>query len=216
MSQPSPIHIVLVDDHPLVLQGLEIALSAYQDIQVSGVYKNGQELLAGIASLQPDVLILDIHLPDIPGDELVPLLLDQYPDLKIMVLTNFDSTMYASKMQYLGVHGYLLKTTETKIVVEAVRLIYAGQKVMEKSIQAQIEQSPLRSQKILAAKAALTSREKQILQMISDGFTDPKIAETLFLSGNTVRHYRDTLLLKLDVNNTAAMVSKALKLGLVH
>jgi DNA-binding NarL/FixJ family response regulator len=106
--------------------------------------------------------------------------------------------------------------SKLQIIVEAVRLIYAGQKVMEKSIQAQIEKSPIRSQKILAAKASLTSREKQILQMIADGYTDPKIAETLFLSGNTIRHYRDTLLLKLDVNNTAAMVSKALKLGLVH
>ncbi len=94
--------------------------------------------------------------------------------------------------------------------------MHAGKKIIEKHIQEKIEKYPQRAKKILASKASLTTREQQVLQMIADGHTDPEIAELLFLSINTIRHYRDALLLKLDANNTAVMVSKALKSGLIH
>ncbi len=213
---PKTINVVIVDDHPLVLQGFKTALSAQSDMSVVAAYKNAKELLDGLTHKVPDILLLDIQLPDIPGDELAPSLLKDYPDMKILVLTNFDSTMYISKMHWIGVHGYFLKTTEEEVLIEAIRTIHNGGQFMDEQIKAAIEKAPLKSAKVLAGKTSLTTREKQVLQMIANGFTDQKIAESLFLSQNTIRHYRLTLLLKLDVNNTAAMVSKALKTGLIH
>ncbi len=209
------IRVAIVDDHPLVVKGFKAILSEQDNIQVLAEYKNGKELLAGLNSNQPDVLLLDIQLPDIPGDELAPRLLEEFPDMKILILTNFDSSMYISKMHWIGVHGYFLKTTEEEVLIEAIHAVHNGERFIDRQIKAALEKSPLKSAKVLAGKSTLTAREKQVLQMIANGFTDQKIAETLFLSQNTIRHYRLTLLLKLDVNNTAAMVSKALKTGII-
>lgn len=217
MKNPEkPIRLAIVDDHPMVLRGLSDILRNHPNIRVDALYKNAAELQDGLEMQQPDVLLLDIQLPDISGDELAPGLLEKYPELKILVLTNFDSVMYASKMQWQGVHGYLLKTADEATLIEAIEVVYGGGYFMEKEMQDNIEQHPLKSKKILAAKTALTSREKETLQLITDGFTDQKIAETLFLSPKTVKQYRMALLLKLDVNNTASLVRKALEMGLVR
>lgn len=211
-----PIKIALVDDHPMMLNGLSSMLTNYKQVVVDAVYKNGRELLQGLVHKQPDVLLLDIQLPDISGDELAPQLLVQYPDMKLLVLTNFDSALYASKMQYLGAHGYLLKTADESVLIEAIETVHQGGRYWGKELQEQIDNQPLKAKKILAAKTALTPREKEVLQLITDGYTDTKISEVLFLSLNTIKHYRMALLLKLDANNTASLVSKALKLGLVR
>lgn len=217
MKNPgTSIRLAIVDDHPMVLRGLSDILRNHTHIRVDALYKNAAELQDGLETQQPDVLLLDIQLPDISGDELAPGLLEKYPELKILVLTNFDSVMYASKMQWQGVHGYLLKTADEATLIEAIEVVYGGGYFMEKEMQDNIEQHPLKSKKILAAKTALTSREKETLQLITDGFTDQKIAETLFLSPKTVKQYRMALLLKLDVNNTASLVRKALEMGLVR
>lgn len=217
MKNPKPlIRLAIVDDHPMVLRGLADILRNHSHIQVKALYNNATELLAGLEKAQPDVLLLDIQLPDTPGDELAPELLEKYPDLKILVLTNFDSVMYATKMQWQGVQGYLLKTADEATLIAAIETVFNGGHFMEQEMQDNIEQHPLKSKKILAVKTALTSREKQILQYIADGMTDQQIADSLFLSLKTIKHYRTTLLLKLDVSNAPALVAKALKMGLVR
>lgn len=215
-QHPQPIKIALVDDHPLMLNGLSRILTNYPQVAVSALYKNGKELLEGLTGNQPDVLLLDIQLPDITGDELTPKLLELYPELKILVLTNFDSVLYASKLQWLGAHGYLLKTADEPVLIEAIETVFNGGRYWGKELQDQIDSQPLKAKKIMAAKSALTPREKEVLQLIADGYSDPKICETLFLSPNTIKHYRMALLLKLDATNAASLVSKALKLGLVR
>lgn len=208
------IKVSIVDDHPMVLQGLQTILAHHPHINVVATYKNGDELMDGLTVSVPDVLLLDIQLPGRAGDELVPQLLDNYPDLKILVLTNFESPMYASKMLWQGVHGYLLKTAEEKILISAIEKVYKGEQFIERQLKDKIENHPLKSKKILSARSSLTMREKEILQFIVNGYTDQKIADTLHLSLDTIKHYRLTLLLKLDVNNTAKLVNVALKMGL--
>lgn len=215
-EEPIVISVTIVDDHPMVLYGLQATLQKYNHIHVQAVYKNGRELMDGLMLSLPDVLLMDIQLPDIQGDELASLLLEKYPALKILVLTNFDSLLYVSKMQWLGVHGYLLKTTDEEILVKAIEKVSAGEHFLEKEMQDNIARHPIRSKKMLAAKTALTKREKEILCLIADGMTDMKISETLFLGVNTIKHYRKALLIKLEVNNTATLVRKALQLGLIN
>lgn len=210
------IRISIVDDHPMVLYGLQATLQKYSHIHVQALYKNGSELMDGLALSLPDVLLMDIQLPDIQGDELASQLLKKYPALKILVLTNFDSPLYVSKMQWLGVHGYLLKTADEDVLIRAIEKVAAGEHFLEKEMQDNIALHPIRSKKMLAAKTTLTKREKEILCLIADGMTDQKISETLFLGVNTIKHYRKTLLLKLEVSNTAMLVRKALQLGFIN
>ncbi len=185
----------------MMIQGLQKMLSDYEHITLSAAYTNAAELLQGLAEAVPDVLLLDIQLPDRTGDELVQEILDQYPLLKILVLTNFDSSMYITKMVWQGVHGYLLKTTEEATLIHAIETVFSGQQYIEPDIQEKIDQYPLRSKRIFTTKSVLTTREKEILQLIVNGSTDQEISQTLFLNFATIKHYRMSLLLKLDAKN---------------
>jgi DNA-binding NarL/FixJ family response regulator len=207
------IRVAITDDHPMVVQGLGTMLAAYDHISVTGNYYNGAQLLEGLMDNCPDVLLLDMQLPDKTGDELIPIIKPLYPDLKILVLTNFESTLYATKSIWQGAQGYLLKTADASVLIKAIGIIYEGGQFVEPSIKEHLD-GFARSKKLYATKSVLTTREKEVLQLIVNGQTDTEIASALFLSLHTIKHYRMSILLKMDVKNTAAMVSKALKSGL--
>jgi len=198
----------------MMIQGLQHVLLRYPHISLSGTYLNGTELLSGLENVLPDVLLLDIQLPGRTGDELAPVILKKYPGLKILTLTNFDSTLYANNMIRLGVHGYLLKTAEEKVLIKAIETVSGGDIFIEEAMKDKMRQIDSKIRKAVSSKSSLTPREKEILQLLVNGDTCPEIAQKLFLSTGTVENYRVSILLKLDAKNTAALVSKALKLGL--
>lgn len=208
------IRVALVDDHPMMRQGLQSVLLNYPQITICGIYSNGDELLEGLKKECIDVLLLDIQLPGKTGEELTPVIRKKYPDLKILALTNFNSTLYANNMFKHGAHGYLLKTSDEKIIIEAIETVYKGGIFIEKAMQDKMDNLELKIKKSVSSKSLLTPREKEVLQCIVDGDTNAQIAKKLFLSIYTVENYRDNVLLKLDVQNTAALVKKALQLGL--
>ena len=198
----------------MMIQGLAHVLLRYPHIRLAGTFLNGTELLAGLEEGTPDVLLLDIQLPGKTGDELAPLILKKYPELKILTLTNFDSTLYANNMMKHGVHGYLLKTADEKVLIKAIETVFHGDIFIEESMRSRMQQIDHKIRKAVSSKSSLTPREKEILQLLVNGDTCPEIAEKLYLSTGTVENYRVSILLKLDAKNTAALVSKALKLGL--
>ncbi|WP_118950386.1 response regulator [Taibaiella helva] len=210
------IHIAIADDHPMIIDGLQNILPNYPDIILKGSYKSGNALLEGMENTRPDVLLLDIQMPDLTGDELAPLLLKRYPELRILVLTNFDSALYANNMFKRGAHGYLLKTAENSTLVEAIRTVYEGGQYLQESMKEKIRQMSIRDKKASFSKSTLTPRELEILQLIVNGYSAPQIAEQCFLSLRTVVNYRTSIMLKLDVNNTAMLVKKALTTGLAE
>ncbi len=210
------IRVAITDDHPMILQGLQTVLARYDHISVTATYQTAGELLDGLAIQQPDVLLLDLHLPDKTGDEMVPSIKQQYPDIRILILTNFDSVLYASKMLYQGVQGYLLKTSSEEVMVAAIEKVFEGGQFVEQGLLDKIELDPMRSNKLYTASTSLTTREKEVLQLIVNGQTDREISNALFLGLHTIKHYRMSILLKLDVKNTAALVNKALKMGLAE
>lgn len=209
------INIAIADDHPIVIKGLRNTLADYPYIALKGTYPNGTRLLEGLEKEQPDILLLDIQLPGKTGDELVPIILKKYPDLKILVLTNFDSPLYVNSMLRLGVHGYLLKTTEEELLIEAIEAVYNGKQFIEPEMDKKMQQLAVRVKKSVSSRFTLTDREKEVLQFIANGDTNAEIAEKLFLSYHTIENYRISLLLKLDVKNTAMLIKKALLMGLV-
>jgi len=209
------IKIAVADDHPMIIKGLQNMLSSYHHITLIGTYSNGEQLLAGLQQQLPDVLLLDIQLPGKTGDELAPVILKKYPDLKILTLTNFDSMLYVNTMLRHGVHGYLLKNTDEEVLIKAIETVYNGGQFLEPEMKEKMQQMT-KLQKENYSKVALTLREKQILQLIVNGNTSQEIVEKLFLSINTVNNYRARIFDKLDVNNMAELIKKALTLGLVE
>ncbi len=210
-----PIRISIADDHPMMIQGLNHVLQRYKHIILAGTYLNGAELMEGLQQHIPDVLLLDIQLPGQTGDELAPLILKKYPDLKILTVTNFDSTLHASSMLRQGVHGYLLKTADEDTLIHAIETVYKGGLFLEKQMRIRLDEIESKIEKAVSAKVSLTPREKETLHLIVNGDTNQQIAEKLFLSVGTIENYRNRILMKLEVKNTAQLVRKALSLGLV-
>ncbi len=208
------IRIVIADDHPMIVKGFQNILHNHPDIVLTGICANGTELLEYLQTAQPDVLLLDIQMPDIQGDELASIISKKYPDIRILTLTNIDSAIYANNMLRQGVKGYLLKTASEKRLIEAVKTVYGGDVYIDPGMQDKMMQLEQVARKTLSIKPTLTPREKELIQFIVDGYNSPEIAEKMFLSLNTVEKYRENILFKLDVKNAAALVAKALKMGL--
>ncbi len=210
------IKIAIADDHPMVIKGLQQMLVNYPKIIMIATYHDGAALLEGLEQQLPDVLLLDIQLPGQTGDELVPVILKKYPDLSILILTNFDSTLYAGSVLRHGALGYLLKTTDEDTLIDAIESVFRGDQFLEPEMQAKIDRQDSRMKQELRTKSALTLREKEILQLIINGYTSQEISDKLHIGFRTVENYRFNILLKLEVKNTAALVKKALTLGLAE
>lgn len=207
------IKVSVTDDHPLVISGLQAMFTRYPHIHLTGSYGNGNALLEGLETQVPDVLLLDIQMPDKTGDNLAPLLRKKYPDLKIIVLTNFDSTLYANNMMKLGVHGYVMKSAEEQVIISAIETVYNGGIFIEDTMKQKMDLLQDKISKSVFAKVSLTPREKDILQHIANGDTNQEIADHLFLSIRTVENYRLNIQLKLGAKNTAMLVKTALQMG---
>ncbi len=208
------IKVAIVDDHPMIINGLKNMLEGYSHIVVIAAYNDGAELMAGLEQQQPDVLLLDIQLPGQPGDELTPLILKKYPGLHIMALTNFSSALYMTTMLRQGARGYLLKTTRQDTLIEAIETVYRGETFIEPSLRDKAVQDARKHSKIIYAQLSLTIREKEILRLLVAGKSNQEIADTLFIGYHTVRNYRARIFDKLEVSSISELVSKALTLGL--
>jgi len=210
------ITISIADDHPMIINGLKNILPYYPHIRLLECYNNGSDLLSGLENARPDVLLLDIQMPDLSGDELAPQILKKYPEMKIVVLTNFDSALYANNMFKRGVHGYLLKTADNKTLIKAIETVYNNKEFIEDEMKKKLDEMKLRDRRAPFSRSTLTPRETEILRLLADGLTAPQIAEKIFLSLRTVVNYRTSIMVKLDVNNVATLVRKAIKLGIIE
>jgi DNA-binding NarL/FixJ family response regulator len=208
------INLAIVDDHPLVSKGIKDMLSPYPFIQVTDTYLNGASLLTGIMTKQPDVLLLDVQLSDMRGEEITLILRKQFAELKILALTNFNNTLYASNMLKNGALGYLLKNTDEETLVNAIETVYKGEVYLSPEMKIRVEDFRKKQFRTTSAKASLTIRETEILSLLAKGYSNQQIADELFLSKRTVENYRLNLTMKLDAKNTAGLVKYAIELGL--
>ncbi len=208
------INIAIADDHPMIIGGLQNMISVYPQITLVGTYCNGATLLEGLQQVQPDVLLLDIQLPDKTGDLLAPIILKKYPEIRILALTNLNSALYVHNMLRMGVLGYVLKNTDPGMVIKAIEAVYRKEQFIDPALKENLEQFTVRMKREAALKPALTLREKEILRLTVNGDTIQEISEKLFIGLRTVEYYRSNLFLKLDVKNMAGLIKKALLLGL--
>lgn len=209
------IRVAIADDHPLVVNGLHHILTNCTDMEVVGSYTNGRELLRGIGLSLPDVLLLDIQMPGQTGDELAGIITEQFPEVKMLALSNLDNVYYVRNMLRNGVKGYILKTSREETLLDAIRTIYNSGQYLELSLKDKLIQDTLQSKKQLSADPILTRREKEVLQLIGVDMTSQQIADKLSLSKRTVDNHRLNIMMKLGVKNVAALIKRAIQQGLI-
>lgn len=213
---PAKINIVIADDHPLVIKGLQHVIINSHDMELTGSYTSGTELLKGFAVAQPDVLILDIHMPDQTGEELAGIISERYPHVKMLTLTNEDNVYYIRNMFRKGVHGYILKTIREETLLDAIRTVYSGKRYLETALNEKVINDTLGAKKQISALPVLSDREKEVLSYIAMDYTSQQIADKIFVSKRTVDYYRLCLLTKLGVKNVGALVKKGIQLGYIQ
>lgn len=199
-----PWSIVIADDHPVMLEGTAQLFAECPDLLVVGTATTGEETLQLVAVLRPDLLILDIRLPDISGIAVAKAIRKNAPDVCILVLTGYDDPAYAKALAKLGVQGMLAKTTPGSDIVEAVRRIRTGERLLMEA-PAPFEQSI----------AALTEREQTVLGLLAAGYRNREMAERLQVSLKTVEFHVSQLLEKLGVRSRTEAMAKAIALGLI-
>lgn len=211
------IKVAITDDHPLAIEGLQNMLLTSPKIQVSGTYGNGTELLDGLLSEQPDILLLDVLLPDWKGPDLAGVIAKTYPEIKIIAITSLDTPVHVRSMMREGCQGYILKNTDKASLVNAIEQVFDGEEYIEPILKERMLQNVLHYRKVTAGKSPnLTQREKEILKLIVEEFTSQEIADQLYLSLRTVETHRFNLQKKLNVNNNIALVKIAIQMGLIE
>ncbi len=211
------IKIALTDDHEMVLKGLQQMLTDDPGITITGVYPHGKALLEGLRQEEPDILLLDLQLPDYSGEELARQVLTLYPRIKIMVLSSIDETKRVREMMRIGCHGYSLKNVSQTTLIAAIHKIQKGQQYMDPAVQGELVrelwvQENIRSRHI----PEVTRREKEILLLLAEGCSSKDIADRLSLSIRTVENHRKSLLQKFDVKNAVTLLKTAKELGVLE
>lgn len=209
------IKVAITDDHPMVVAGLLQLLGSCSNIEVQATYCCSNDLLEGLKEQQPDVLLLDILLPDKPGHELAPIIREQYPSIRILAITSVDTAYYIREMMQHGCMGYVLKNADRNVLREAIETVYVGVQYISPSLKNELLQYKLHAEQE-SDNLMLTRREKEVLQLIAKGFSSKEIAAKLNLSMRTVENHRKHLLGKFDARNMIALVRKSLDMGLIE
>jgi len=203
--------IAITDDHEMVLKGIETMLLETKEVNVVGIYKDAKETLENITKDAPDVLLLDINLPDINGIDLCKQLLKNNPDLKIIALTNFDETSFVKRILTNGAQGYLLKNTDKNELLEAIKTVVSGEQYLQRDIQKKLLFQAVGKTTNSTLLTKLTRREKEVLQAISEELTTKEISEKLFISPKTVETHRMNLMSKLGAKNSVGIIKIAIE-----
>ncbi len=205
------IKIVITDDHPIVTEGLHLFLSNQPDITVLSTFSNGNDLMEGLKSHIPDVLLLDIYLQDSNGLDVCKKISEHYPEIAIVALSGQDEGIVISQMLQNGALGYVLKNAESEEITEAIRTVYHG----EKFLCTRTKKALQKLDKQLTEIPKITRREKEVLLLIAEGMTTSEIAEKLFISTHTVESHRKNLIEKFDAKSTTSVISIVKNLGLI-
>ncbi len=210
------IRILIADDQTITRSGLQTMLAEHQDMQVIGEARDGAEVVELAASLQPDVILMDVRMPGINGIEATRRIHRTSPHIRILVLTVFDDDTLVFPVIRAGASGYLLKNTEQDELLRAIRTVANGGAIFSPGI-AQKVLGYLNAPQPNAPKESfdeLTTREREILELIAQGKTNAEIATTLNLSSKTVSNYISNVLLKLHATDRAKLMLMALEAGL--
>jgi DNA-binding NarL/FixJ family response regulator len=212
------ITVFLADDHAVVREGLRLLLEMQPDIRVVGEAENGRDALRQVTTLRPDIVIMDISMPELNGIESTRQILNQCPSTKIVVLSMHSASEHVFRALGAGAKGYLLKESAGVEVTKAVRTVHKGGRYLSQKISDMVIDDYLGKNggdNSGSPFARLSAREIEIFQLVVEGKSSADIAKTVFLSPKTIETYRSRLMQKLNVKDIPGLVKLAIKHGLV-
>lgn len=203
------IKIIIVDDHPLVIEGLKTLIETNSSFEIIGIAINGHQTNQLLKIEKPDIIFMDINLPDCSGIDLCREIVLKFPSISIIGLSTFNTPSYIQAMLDSGAKGYLLKNSTRDELLKALNTV-----VLQKTYISEEAKSILNTFKT-DIDIVLTRREREVLQLIASGKPNADIAKELFISPTTVDTHRTNLLAKFKTNNTALLIKQAVKLGFI-
>ena len=211
------ISVLIADDHTIVRSGVRLLLEAETDIRVVGEALNGLEALELAESLQPDVVLMDITMPEMDGLEATREIKTRFPQINVLVLTMHRSDEYFFEMLKAGASGYILKGAKTSELINAVRVVYQGEVFLYPTMTQKLVNGYLKlSEWDEEVGPTLSPREKEIMSLIAEGYSSKEIADQLVISPSTVHSHRGNLMDKLGLNNRRELIQFARKRGLIR
>ncbi len=211
--------ILIVEDHTILREGLRSLLSSHQDLEVAGEADNGMEAVRIAEKLLPDLILMDLSMPRMGGIEAIREIKKRLPKNKILVLTVNDSEEYIFAALKAGADGYILKDSTHAELLQAIRNILSGKRVLSPSVSEKVIEGYLEGKKIhqtMSPWDTLTHREREILKLIGEGYKNKEIADCLFISPNTVEKHRSNLMEKLNLHSASALTTYAIEKGLIE
>ena len=203
------IRILIVDDHPLVRDGIQTMLRDELSIEIAGASKTAAEAIDFLAHEEPDVILLDISLPDMNGLELCEKIRRTHKQVKIIGLTSTNEAGIITGLLQRGGNGYLLKNMERADLLEAIQTVLKGKVYLSAAANDKVLEQFQHNKSVNSGEVILTRREKEILQLLADGLKGPQIAEKLFLSPLTVETHRKNLLRKFNAHSVQLLLKTA-------
>jgi DNA-binding NarL/FixJ family response regulator len=202
------IKIFIVDDHYMVIEGIHSLLQNEKGIEWTGHATNAASCLAYLQQHQPDVILMDINLPDKSGIDLCKEVKHKYPAVFVIGLSTFNQQSFIQKMMDNGASGYVLKNATSEELMEAIVVVSKGKTYLSSEAAQTVKSKPENN-------IVLTRREKEVLELIADGMTNNEIAQKLFVSVTTVDTHRKNLLAKFDTRNIASLIKTAMQLQII-
>ncbi|MEM9670992.1 MAG: response regulator transcription factor [Bacteroidota bacterium] len=206
------INIVVADDHQLFRDGLKAMLQAWGQVNIVGEASHGSVLLTVLASQTPDIVLLDISMPQGSGIDLLPTIKQRFPNVKCIMLTMHEDVQYVLRSLKQGADGYLLKDAAEEELKTAIREVYEGNKYFKNKISDMIVANLSGAR---APETILSEREIQIIRLVAEGKITKEIADQLYVSVRTIETHRSRIMKKLGVSNTAEMIQMAYKKKLI-
>ena len=212
MTDLRPIRVMIVDDHPVVRNGLKNMLLVFDDLELVGEAGDGRQAVAHCGQAQPDVILMDMAMPGMDGIAATRAILKEHPRMKIIMLTSFVEDSVVQTALEAGASGYLLKNVPINTLADAIRSVYAGQPILSPEATAALIRTKIGS---LKPGNDLSAREREVLALIVQGLSNEEIAEKLVISPATARHHVSACLQKLGAANRAQAAALATKHHLV-
>ncbi|PEK02150.1 response regulator [Bacillus wiedmannii] len=213
------IKVLLVDDHTVVLKGLAFFLSTQEDLELVGEASNGKEALVKVGETHPDVVLMDLYMPEMDGVEATGCIKKEYPDVKVIVLTSFSDQAHVLPALRAGASGYILKDVEPDQLVEAIRSAYKGNIQLHPDIANALLSQTLpveeKEEEPSIQVDVLTARENEVLQLLAKGMSNKEIASVLVITEKTVKAHVSSILSKLSLSDRTQAALYAVKNGIV-
>lgn len=212
------IRILIVDDHAVVRTGIRLLLNTQDDMEVVGEAENGQESLLRIKELHPDVVLMDISMPEMSGIDATHAIKKTFPETRILALTMHDDSRYFFQMLKAGALGYVVKGADPHQLLDAIRAVCEGKTYIVPDLARLLLDDYLERLNVgeeLDSYSRLTTREREVLKLIGEGNTGREIGEKLFISVNTVDRHRSNIMNKLEMHNKSQLIRFAMRKGLV-